>query len=408
MSTTPDSHISLPHIYHQSPVYTLPCFNRPGGPQRRLEPQYKFVEEIITETTREIEMSEFEETGSEETEAGKDEQECTKSERRGSEEDGDHKDSQEEEGDQMSDSHQNQVASDEKSEDEGDEKDGERAGEGENGEKAQKGKEETEETEADDDMDSEKDKNTQSKVLLSESLDEDRDEHHKTAKNTAEKETADQTDPASKLQDLKPDIPVEGESLNKSEDNKQGYAEGESCISVSGKSVDETSTPVSKESDEIQELGGDVKVGDKTDHLASELVKKTTEFTAETKTAMTLEAAKVTSTKNEDVTESEQTSKAEVAKGKEDEEIKSSTDTTDECKTDNEKESSVQSIVKSVEVEPQQASSGDEIQTVQTVLPKTTVTSEIKELHQETPDSSHVQKPNVPEDSKKEETQGKI
>lgn len=70
-----DTHISfsLPYIYHQSPVYTLPRLSRPGGPHRRAEPQYKFVEEIITETTREIEMSEFEDTGSEETEVGKDE-----------------------------------------------------------------------------------------------------------------------------------------------------------------------------------------------------------------------------------------------------------------------------------------------------------------------------------------------
>ncbi|CAL8255999.1 unnamed protein product [Lota lota] len=58
-------HLPAPYIYRQSPVYTLPCL----GEQRRTQkPQYKFVEEIITETTREIEMSEFEETGSEEEE----------------------------------------------------------------------------------------------------------------------------------------------------------------------------------------------------------------------------------------------------------------------------------------------------------------------------------------------------
>ncbi|KAM6956274.1 vimentin [Aplochiton taeniatus] len=69
--TVTDTHISMPYIYRQSPVFTLPCLTREhGGPSRRAEPQYKFVEEIITETTREIEMSDFEETGSEETVGG--------------------------------------------------------------------------------------------------------------------------------------------------------------------------------------------------------------------------------------------------------------------------------------------------------------------------------------------------
>ncbi|XP_045067411.1 neurofilament medium polypeptide-like [Coregonus clupeaformis] len=65
--TISDTHISMPCIYNQPPVYTLPCLARQGGPTRRSVPQYKFVEEIITETTREVEMSEIEETGSEET-----------------------------------------------------------------------------------------------------------------------------------------------------------------------------------------------------------------------------------------------------------------------------------------------------------------------------------------------------
>ncbi|CAL9687536.1 unnamed protein product [Knipowitschia caucasica] len=60
LSSVTDSPFSLPYIYHQSPVYTLPSVNRPGGPRRRPEPQYKFVEEIITETTREIFLSDFE------------------------------------------------------------------------------------------------------------------------------------------------------------------------------------------------------------------------------------------------------------------------------------------------------------------------------------------------------------
>uniref|UniRef100_A0A8C7HQZ9 Si:dkey-27m7.4 n=1 Tax=Oncorhynchus kisutch TaxID=8019 RepID=A0A8C7HQZ9_ONCKI len=68
--TISDTHISMPCIYRQSPVYTLPCLARQGGPTRRSEPQYKFVEEIISETTRDMEMSEIEETGSEETVGG--------------------------------------------------------------------------------------------------------------------------------------------------------------------------------------------------------------------------------------------------------------------------------------------------------------------------------------------------
>ncbi|CAB1312844.1 unnamed protein product [Coregonus sp. 'balchen'] len=90
MSTISDTQISMPYIYRQSPVYTLPSLARQGGPTRRSEPQYKFVEEIITETTREVE-SEFEETGSEETAGGEGEEqgeESDKAERR-SEEDED-------------------------------------------------------------------------------------------------------------------------------------------------------------------------------------------------------------------------------------------------------------------------------------------------------------------------------
>uniref|UniRef100_A0A674BCY0 Neurofilament medium chain n=1 Tax=Salmo trutta TaxID=8032 RepID=A0A674BCY0_SALTR len=68
--TISDTHISMPCIYRQSPVYTLPYLARQGGPTRRSEPQYKFVEEIITETTRDMEMSEIEETDSEETDGG--------------------------------------------------------------------------------------------------------------------------------------------------------------------------------------------------------------------------------------------------------------------------------------------------------------------------------------------------
>uniref|UniRef100_A0A672RRP6 Si:dkey-27m7.4 n=1 Tax=Sinocyclocheilus grahami TaxID=75366 RepID=A0A672RRP6_SINGR len=63
-STISDAHISVPHIYRQSPIYTLQ-----GGATRKAEPQYKFVEEIITETTREdVEISD---TGSDKSGEGR-------------------------------------------------------------------------------------------------------------------------------------------------------------------------------------------------------------------------------------------------------------------------------------------------------------------------------------------------
>ncbi|TRZ01768.1 hypothetical protein DNTS_025596, partial [Danionella cerebrum] len=58
-----DAQFSVPYVYRQSPTYTLPCVKRQGGSNRKIEPQYKFVEEIITETTREdVEITD---TGSE-------------------------------------------------------------------------------------------------------------------------------------------------------------------------------------------------------------------------------------------------------------------------------------------------------------------------------------------------------
>lgn len=52
-STLSDTQIPVPYVYRQSPIYTLPSVPRVGGVTRKAEPQYKFVEEIITETTRE-------------------------------------------------------------------------------------------------------------------------------------------------------------------------------------------------------------------------------------------------------------------------------------------------------------------------------------------------------------------
>lgn len=74
--TLSDAQIPVPYVYRQSPIYTLP---RVGGMTRKVEPQYKFVEEIITETTREdIEISD---TGSDEAEEPKEsDQLCSKKE----------------------------------------------------------------------------------------------------------------------------------------------------------------------------------------------------------------------------------------------------------------------------------------------------------------------------------------
>ncbi|XP_036402908.1 neurofilament medium polypeptide [Megalops cyprinoides] len=51
---------SVPHVYRQSPFYSLPYLTMPRRAFFRAEPQYKFVEEIITETTREVLMLETE------------------------------------------------------------------------------------------------------------------------------------------------------------------------------------------------------------------------------------------------------------------------------------------------------------------------------------------------------------
>ncbi|KAK3573819.1 hypothetical protein QTP86_032907 [Hemibagrus guttatus] len=68
-STLSDAQIPVPYVYRQSPIYTLPSVPRVGGVTRKVEPQYKFVEEIITETTREdIEISD---TGSDDAEEQK-------------------------------------------------------------------------------------------------------------------------------------------------------------------------------------------------------------------------------------------------------------------------------------------------------------------------------------------------
>ncbi|KAL7383170.1 hypothetical protein ABVT39_005744 [Epinephelus coioides] len=404
LSTMSETQISLPYIYHQSPVYTLPCLSRPGGPHRRAEPQYKFVEEIITETTREIEMSEFEETGSEETEVEKDEQECTKRDKGGSEKESDNKDSREEEGEQVSDSEPNQVASAENVVNGGDD-----------GGKGQESKEEIEAV--DDEGDSGIDKNTQSEALLSESLDEEGKEHQRVAEKE-EKEAAETVATVQNDLSSKPEVPAEDEPLKKSDDGKKGDAEKDSFIPAQAKEpVDEPSAQVSKESDKPRELSS-VQVQDKV--TISETAETTADFTGEQKsnlsaeTGQLSEGAQVSSSTNpkseakeNSHTESKEISKSEAVKG----EDKVAEGIEDVSNKGQDKESSLKSDVTSLpDVQDQKPNSGDETQTVQTALPreKTAVNAEIKELHQGAPEGSQAEKSKLSEVSEKiKEPQGK-
>lgn len=428
-----DTHISLPYIYHQSPVYTLPCLSRPGGPHRRAEPQYKFVEEIITETTREIEMSEFEEMGSEETEAeaGKDEQEDAKRDGGSGEEEGevDNKDGGEGEGEQVCDSEQDQVASVGDSASKGD--DGS-PGEVDDGEKDQSGEEESKETEAVDmEGDSCIDDNTQSKVL-SESLGEERE---KVAENTKEEKEAAvvtaQKDLPLKADGLKPEVPAEDQLQRKSDDAKKEDAEKESCVPAQAKKpVDEAPARVSEEPDKTQELSSVVKAQDEIRVLASETAEKSADRAAETKTLPSAETKTVPSaetkstpsaetpvsssaaTKSEEKengrTESKE-SKSEPAKV-EDKVAKSTQDAKRDSNTVQDKESPLKPSVKSLpEEEDKKPSSGDATQTAQAASPKekTIVSAEIKELQQAAPESIQVQKSKPSDVSEKTDPQGK-
>uniref|UniRef100_A0A1A8D870 IF rod domain-containing protein n=1 Tax=Nothobranchius kadleci TaxID=1051664 RepID=A0A1A8D870_NOTKA len=238
LSMGSESNISLPHIYHQSPVYSLPCFSRPGATYRRAEPQFKFVEEIITETTREIELSEFEDTGSDETEAGKDEHECTKSKRGGNEKESDHKDNGDEEGNQMSDSQQNQIAS---------------AGKSENADVSPLGPGDVE----------------QGGILKSEGIDEKELENHKAAESTGEKETVETSDVRMKSErlhqsDLRSD--TEDDFISGGDENKIKHADETESL----EKLDETHE---QHSDAIQ-------VQDEVKHVVSEYSQEANEITA--------------------------------------------------------------------------------------------------------------------------------
>lgn len=367
LSTVSDTNVSLPYIYHQSPIYTLPCLSRPGGPHRRVEPQYKFVEEIITETTREIEMSEFEETGSEGTEVGKDEQECAKRDRGGSEEEEEkgNKDSREEEGEQMSDSQQTQVETVINAVSEVADKD-------EMGPvEVDDGKEESEKTEAVDKEESGIDKNTQSKVLLSDRLDEEEDEQHqKATENTKERKESVvtkvtvQKDLTSKPDDLTPQVPVEDEHPKIDDDDKKVDAEKDSFISVQVK-------------EPVHELSSTVQVQDEGHTLASETAEKTADFKAEPETlSVDMEKFQVTSatTKSEEKensrTEPEEEAKSEAAKSGDIETI-TIQDAGHGGNKSQDKQPSLKSNERSIpEVKDQMSNSEDKTETARTVLPK--------------------------------------
>lgn len=352
-------------------------------------------------------MSEFEETGSEGTEVGKDEQECAKRDRGGSEEEKDNKDSREEEGEQMSDSQQNQVETVKNAVTEVADRD--EMGPGE----VDDGKEESEKSEAADKGETGIDKNTQSKVLLSDSLDEEEDEQHqKATENTKEanesvvtKVTV-QKDLTSKADDLTPQVPVEDKHPKISVNDKKGDAEKDSFISVHVKEpVHET-----HKSDKTQELSSTVQVQDEVHTLASEKAQKPTDFKAETKTvSVDAEKAQVTSAtpkseeKEHSHTEPKEEAKSEAAKSGDKETI-TIQDAGHDGNKSQVKEPSLKSNEKSIpEVKDQMSNSEDKTETeARTVLPKekTMDSAEVNQFPQGAPGNSQAHKSET-EDSKK-------
>ncbi|XP_043993285.1 neurofilament light polypeptide-like [Gambusia affinis] len=358
-----DPQIHLPHIYHQSPVYTLPSFSRPGVTQRRAEPKYKFVEEIITETTREIEMSEFEETGSEETDVGKDERECGKSEKGGSEEEGDRQDNREDEGNQMSDRQQSQVASDEKLESEGDRK---VADDVEDNGKEQHHSEESEKTAA----------------LSGENMDTEVD--NKPVEDMKEKETA-EVPPQTEISSQRHDSDESQGYLDKSDEDEQGSTKAESVIAVqSVKPVNETVVSTYEEDNKTPQHSG-VKVQEEAKELTGEAVVLTKmEECVEIVNAPS--AGPENEEKKVSQTEQNETTKTDSAKVEE-ENTKSSVDTTRESNKDQDKSPSSKSTAKA---EGEQPERGDKTQITSAALQKekTSMTAETKELQQAPADSS--------------------
>uniref|UniRef100_A0A3Q3MUQ9 Neurofilament light polypeptide-like n=1 Tax=Mastacembelus armatus TaxID=205130 RepID=A0A3Q3MUQ9_9TELE len=349
---------------------------------QKMEPQYKFVEEIITETTREIEMSECEETGSEDTEVGKDEQECTKRDR---EEDSDNKDSRKAEGEQMSDSQQNQVEEVKNAVNGVDDMESGSPGEVDDGENVQS-KEESEDTDAGDITgDCSRGKNTHSKVLLSKSAGEEGNEQYqKVAENINEEAavTKVQKDLSAQPGDLKSNVQVQDEhkiSVN----DKKDEAEKDSFTSSQGQRPVETSAQVIKELDKTE--------------TRSTLSVETDELSENTQAS--------TTAKNEEKkhTEPNEISKCEVAKS-EDENAKIIQDGGHESNKSQDKESPLKSTGKHLsEEEDQKLTNGDITELVQPVLPKEKKTAivEIKGTDQGAPESSQSQKSELTEGSEK-------
>ena len=210
-------------------------------------------------------MSEFEDTGSEETEAWKDEWERAKRDRGGSEEEEeeDNKDSREEESEQLSDGQQN--PSEGNSVNGGDDRDQGIPGEVEDGEKVPDRRDESEEAEAAD----------REGVLLSESRDEEENEQQKkVAENTK-----DEKDPATKAtvrKDSGSEVTVEEELVN----NEKQDALKDNLISIQVRQPDDE--VLTEESDKT-ELSSAVQVQDK----------KSSDFTTEIKSTASLETGEL-------------------------------------------------------------------------------------------------------------------
>ncbi|XP_020486545.3 neurofilament light polypeptide [Labrus bergylta] len=397
LSSISDSHISLPYIYHQSPIYTLPCLSRPGGTYRRAEPHYKFVEEIITETTREIEMSEFEETGSEETEGGRDEQEHVKRDRGSSEEEeGGNKDGGEEDGEQVPDSEQAQEGDlvnggDEEGPVEVDDS-GKR--------KTKEEMEETVVTVTDNKVDCSIENISVGNDVSSERMDEEENEHQKVVEiPKEEKDAAVHKDLPSPPEDLKSEV-VAGEK--KSDDGKKVDAEREQVT----KPVDENSAEVSPESDTTQELSNVAQVKGNGPTSASETAEKTTKSTVHEETQDTSKQSpasasttnKIDEKKNSqtEFKESTQSKAAEVDDGV----AKSIQGASDRSNKGQVKESDVNSLPDEEDKKPDSA--------VQSVLPKEKSNEDMKELDQGAAERSQNETSKQTEVSeKRDEPQGK-
>lgn len=338
-------------------------------------------------------MSEFEDTGSEE---GNNEQGCSKSERGSGKKENDSKDTREREGDQISDSQQNQVSvvNEEKGSDGGGK---ESPGQDEGGEKGHKNKEGSQETEvAENEEENSIDKVAQREDLLGESFVVEELEHQEKAESTETGEMTSvtvekaQTELSVKLYDK-----LQVNTENKSEACDQGHGEEISLTSaLANKSVGQISVHESEQSEKTQELGSTIQVQDKVKTLNSETDEKATGLTAQSNshTALVNERKEHADTEPKESIKSDAAAEHKVAK--------SIQDTSNDSNKDQEKESSLRSNVKSLpKVESLQENAGDRIQTVQPAVPKEKITAEINEFHQGAADRNQAQQPKGSDDS---------